>query len=143
MFYYKHKYNWEDVRELNVMYSWWIEERGWVGYIGFLTMLEFKFLISIIIYILSIYVSVYFGLILAMMYGATFLVIFLNMDRVCTRLNIHNQSMAIQMVRADIADINRMGLVKSPRSDEPPVFIGKTQVGVPRYLWWVHFKGRL
>ena len=142
LFYYGRKYHWH-VEELNKMFAWWVEKDGWVGSIGFVAALEVKITVVVVAYLLILYISEYFGIILALWMGCAFIAMFMNIH------NLGNHLKWEENRRKDIKELNegvlletsRLGLVDKPRTDEPPVFIGETISCPNRYLWWYHCKG--
>ena len=141
LFYYSRKYQWH-VEELNKLFAWWIEKEGWVGNIGFVAMWELKIAVVFVVYLLIVYISEYFGVLLALWMGCAFIAAFLNMHNLGNRLKSEEcRKQALRDFEPLLLETSRLGLVDDPRTDDPPVFIGETVKGPNRYLWWYHCKG--
>ena len=95
-------------------------------------------------FLLMIYVSQYFGILLSLWFGAASIAILSNVAILHSNIKEHNRRVKeMQGIQKGFEDMRRMGLVEKPRSDEPPIFIGETTDEPNRYLWWVCWKGGL
>ena len=145
LFYFKRKHGWH-IKELNKTFSWWFgHEKRWVSNMGFVAGLEFKFVMTLCMYFLIVHVSDYFGLLLALWYGTASVATLLNMNTLAVQIKEHNKRVGdLHRFKDDcVENLRTIGLVDTPRSGDPPVFVGKSTTGPKRYLWWYGFKGRL